>query len=68
MRWEENLYRPDPENDAQALFGDEEIMLQEKWMQNMYRNGDRNHSELLTLETLKTVCVISGVTKRVSLL
>ena len=30
MRWEENLYRPDPENDAQALFGDEEIMLQAK--------------------------------------
>jgi len=56
------------ENDAQALFGDEEIMLQEKWMQDMYRNGDRNHSELLTLETLKTVCVISGVTKRVSFL
>lgn len=66
MRWEENLYRPDPENDAQALFGDEEIMLQEKWMQDMYRNGDRNHSELITLETLKIVS--SRVTKRVSLL
>ena len=68
MRWEENLYRPDPENDAQALFGDKEIMLQEKWMQDMYRNGDGNHSESLTLETLKIVWLISGVTKRVSLL
>lgn len=66
MRWEENLYRPDPENDAQALFGDEEIMSQEKRMQAMYRNGDRDHPELIALETLKIVS--SGVTKRVSLL